>query len=113
MGLAAGTGGAPMARDRDPWVPQMIVTPGTRNPWAELGRQECAWRSGVYLGVAILAGQEAVSVGSPAAPQEPPGEPTALAAHVTGTQRDVMAFNPRQYVLIRHRLAVTNSRSTR
>jgi hypothetical protein len=91
------------ADDRDAWYTK---------PWLELGGQECAWRSGVYLGFAILAGQEAVSAGSSAAPQEPPGKLTALGAHAIGTQRDVMASGPGRYVLVCHRLTVANSRST-
>lgn len=96
------------------WVPQMMVTPGTRNPWLEPGRQDCALRSGVYLGAAILAGQEAVSAKRPLLRRsEPPVKPTALGAQATGTQRDVAASDSGRYVLVCHRLAVANSRSTR
>jgi hypothetical protein len=56
--------------------------------------------------------REAVPAGSSSAPQEPPGKPTALGAHVTGTQRDVMASDPGRYVLVCHRMMAANSRST-
>ena len=81
-------------------------------PWLELGRQDCAWRS-VSLGHTSVAGQKAAPTRLSPRGGKPLGKPTALGAHMTGTQRDGAPPIQGQYVLVCHRLAAVNSRSAR